>query len=72
MTRIWPAEVAANLDLGSLDKDVLSAHEIGEAASKVAVMSKVRSVLVDAQRKFANSGSGAVLDGTGHRHRGLP
>ena len=57
------SEVAANLDLGSLNKDVLSSHEIGEAASKVAVMSKVRSVLVDAQRKFANSGSGAVLDG---------
>lgn len=57
------AEVAANLDLGALDKTVLSAHDIGEAASKVAVMSKVRAVLVDAQRKFAASGSGAVLDG---------
>jgi len=57
------AEVAANLDLGSLDKSVLSAHEIGEAASKIAVMSKVRTVLVEAQRKFANSGLGAVLDG---------
>ena len=57
------AEVAANLDLGSLDKNVLSAHEIGEAASKVAVMSKVRAVLVDAQRKFANTPPGAVLDG---------
>jgi cytidylate kinase len=57
------AEVAANLDLGALDKTVLSAHDIGEAASKVAVMSKVRAVLVEAQRKFANSGSGAVLDG---------
>ncbi|MGB7336566.1 MAG: (d)CMP kinase [Salaquimonas sp.] len=57
------AEVAANLDLGSLDKDILSAHEIGEAASKVAVMSKVRSVLVEAQKKFAKSGKGAVLDG---------
>lgn len=57
------AEVAANLDLGRLDKTVLSSHEIGEAASKVAVMSKVRAVLVEAQRKFANSGQGAVLDG---------
>ncbi len=57
------AEVAANLDLGALDKTVLSAHDIGEAASKVAVMSKVRAVLVEAQRKFAASGSGAVLDG---------
>ena len=57
------AEVAANLDLGALDKEVLSAHEIGEAASKVAVMSKVRSVLVEAQKKFTKTGKGAVLDG---------
>ena len=55
--------VAEKLDLGSLDKDVLSAHEIGEAASKVAVMSRVRAVLVEAQRKFANKEPGAVLDG---------
>jgi len=58
------AEAAAEaLDLGSLDKEVLSAHEIGEAASKIAVMSGVRAILVANQRKFANSGSGAVMDG---------
>lgn len=55
--------VAENLDLGSLDRDVLSAHEVGEAASKVAVMSEVRRILVDQQRAFANTGKGAVLDG---------
>ena len=55
--------VAKNLDLGKLDRDVLSAHEIGEAASKVAVMSGVRQILVEQQRAFANSGAGAVLDG---------
>lgn len=55
--------VAEKLDLGSLNKDILSAHNIGEAASKVAVMSKVRSILVDAQREFANKEPGAVLDG---------
>lgn len=55
--------VAEKLDLGSLNKDILSAHEIGEAASKVAVMSRVRSVLVEAQRKFAGKEPGAVLDG---------
>ena len=55
--------VAEKLDLGSLNKDVLSAHEIGEAASKVAVMSRVRGVLVEAQRKFAGKEPGAVLDG---------
>ena len=55
--------VAEQLDLGSLNKDILSAHEIGEAASKVAVMSRVRKVLVDAQRAFANKEPGSVLDG---------
>lgn len=55
--------VAERLDLASLDKDILSAHEIGEAASQIAVMSGVRKVLVEAQRKFANKEPGAVLDG---------
>jgi len=57
------AEVASSIDLGALDREVLSTHEIGEAASKVAVMSGVRRALVEAQRKFAASGEGAVLDG---------
>ncbi|MFZ1815230.1 MAG: (d)CMP kinase [Rhizobiaceae bacterium] len=56
-------EMARNIDLGRLDRDVLSAHDVGEAASKVAVMPRVRVALVDAQRRFANSGTGAVLDG---------
>jgi len=55
--------VAEKLDLGMLDREVLSAHEIGEAASKIAVMGKVRKVLVDAQRSFAQKEPGAVLDG---------
>lgn len=55
--------VAEKLDLGTLDKDVLSAHEIGEAASKVAVMSRVREILVNAQREFAIKEPGSVLDG---------
>ena len=55
--------VAENLDLASLDREVLSSHEVGEAASKIAVMSNVRRMLVDIQRKFAESGKGAVLDG---------
>jgi cytidylate kinase len=42
---------------------VLSAHEIGEAASKVAVMPEVRRALVVAQRKFADNLPGTVLDG---------
>ncbi|MEM9278180.1 MAG: (d)CMP kinase [Pseudomonadota bacterium] len=55
--------VAENLDLAKLDREVLSAHEVGEAASKIAVMSNVRKLLVEMQRKFATSGKGAVLDG---------
>ena len=54
---------AENIDLGGLDRDILSAHDIGEAASKIAVMSKVRQTLVDKQREFASREPGAVLDG---------
>ncbi|MEO1988661.1 MAG: (d)CMP kinase [Martelella sp.] len=57
------AEMAGAIDLGGLDRAVLSAHEIGEAASKVAAMPKVRVALVAAQRRFAETGRGAVLDG---------
>ena len=57
------ADAAAHIDLGALDRDILSAHEIGEAASKVAAMPAVRVALVAAQRRFAESGRGAVLDG---------
>ena len=58
------AEVAAReLDLGALDRSVLSAHAIGEAASKVAVMPRVRQALLEAQRGFAGRPGGAILDG---------
>lgn len=57
------AETALALDLSNLDRSVLSAHDIGEAASKVAVMPKVRRALVEAQRAFARRKTGAVLDG---------
>ena len=56
-------QAALSLDLGALDRDVLSDHLIGEAASKVAVMSKVRTALVEHQRAFAKTMPGAVLDG---------
>ena len=55
--------VAQKLDLKGLDRTVLSAHEVGEAASKVAVMQNVRRALVEAQRKFADTLPGTVLDG---------
>ena len=57
------AVVAGNIDLAGLDRDVLSAHEYGEAASKVAVMPAVRRALVDKQREFAARPGGAILDG---------
>jgi cytidylate kinase len=57
------AEVARTLDLSGLDRSSLAAHAIGEAASKVAVMPKVRRALVEAQRDFAGTPPGAVLDG---------
>ena len=55
--------VAENLDFGQLDGAILSAHHIGEAASKVAVMTGVRKILVEGQREFAKKDKGAVIDG---------
>lgn len=55
--------VALNLNLAGLDRAVLSQHAIGEAASKIAIMPKVRRALVEAQRNFAIKEPGTVLDG---------
>lgn len=70
LTKGWPlgdephaVEAARLVDLGKLDKTTLSAHAVGEAASKVAVIPEVRRILVEKQRAFAQSPSGAVLDG---------
>jgi CMP/dCMP kinase len=57
------AKAAAAVDLSSLDRSTLSAHAIGEAASKIAVFPEVRRILVEQQRNFANQPGGAVLDG---------
>ena len=54
---------ARNLDLSRLDRDVLSAHEIGEAASRIAILPALREELVNLQRAFAEEEPGAVLDG---------
>ncbi len=56
-------EAARMVDLGSMDREGLSAHGVGEAASRVAVISDVRRILVDKQRAFAAQPGGAVLDG---------
>ena len=61
------AAVARDLDLSALDREALSRHHVGEAASRVAVMPAVREALLEAQRRFAaragESHGGAVLDG---------
>ncbi|MCA1299840.1 (d)CMP kinase [Stappia indica] len=54
---------ARNLDLGHLDRELLSSHEIGEAASRIAVLPGLREELVRLQRAFASEPPGAVLDG---------
>ncbi|MBD8878507.1 (d)CMP kinase [Roseibium polysiphoniae] len=56
-------EIAQNLDLAHVDKTVLSAHEIGEAASRIAVLGGLREELVRLQKDFAAAPPGAVLDG---------
>lgn len=55
--------MALNVDLAGLDRSVLAKHEIGEAASKIAVMPSVRRALVEAQRAFSKRTPGTVLDG---------
>ena len=54
---------AERLDLSRLDRETLSAHAVGEAASRVAVMPALRAALVRVQRAFAETPPGAVLDG---------
>jgi cytidylate kinase len=57
------AAAASVLDFALLDPVRLSAHEIGEAASRVAVLPGLRRALVEKQRAFAYVPPGAVLDG---------
>ena len=54
---------AVAVDLSALDRETLSQHAVGEAASKVATIAAVRRVLVDKQREFSRRAPGAVLDG---------
>jgi cytidylate kinase len=64
LDNVSAAETAARqIELAALDRAVLSAHAVGEAASKVAVIPGVRRVLVEKQREFAKAPPGAVLDG---------
>lgn len=57
------ANVAYGLDPATFNRAALSAHAVGDAASKVAVMPSVRAALFDVQQNFAKQEPGAVLDG---------
>lgn len=64
LDNVSAAETAARqVDLGALDREILSAHAVSDAASRVAVHPTVRKILVEKQREFARRLPGAVLDG---------
>jgi CMP/dCMP kinase len=55
--------VARGLGLSDFNDATLRTREMGEAASVVAAMPRVRAALIEAQRAFAARPGGAVLDG---------
>jgi len=64
LDNVSAAETAARqVDLSGLDREMLSAHAVADAASRIAVFPGVRRILVDKQRDFARTPPGAVLDG---------
>jgi CMP/dCMP kinase len=56
-------KIANDINFSKLDRSVLSAHHIAEAASKISTLPQVRRILVQKQRDFATHVKGAVLDG---------
>ncbi len=58
-----PVAAALELDPEKFGNPVLKTQRIGEAASVVAAIPKVREVLLNFQRQFAEGPPGAVLDG---------
>jgi cytidylate kinase len=54
---------ARDLDLRSLEDAGLRSKELGEAASIVAAVPEVRTLILDYQREFARRSPGAVIDG---------
>lgn len=55
--------IAKTLNFSRLDSSILSANDIGNGASKIAVMGNLRKILVQAQQEFAQQLPGSVLDG---------
>ncbi|MEN8895875.1 MAG: d(CMP) kinase [Yoonia sp.] len=58
-----PLDAAQTLTPEDLENPDLRSHDVAQAASKVAVISEVRTALVAFQRDFARRDGGAVLDG---------
>ena len=58
-----PAQAARDLEAADLARPDLRTAEAGQAASRVAAIPEVRSLLLDFQRVFALQEPGAVLDG---------
>lgn len=58
-----PIEAARALSAEDLENTNLRTADVAQAASKVAVIPKVREALIDFQRAFARREGGAVLDG---------
>ena len=58
-----PVAAARALDPRDLEDGSLRTPAVAQAASEIAVITDVRSALVDFQRKFAAREGGAVLDG---------
>jgi len=58
-----PLLAALALQPADLRRDDLRTAEVGQVASKVAAMPKVRGALLDFQKGFARRQGGAVLDG---------
>jgi len=54
---------ASEVNLADLDRDRLAAAGLGDAASRVAAMPRVRAALLKLQQDFARRPGGAVLDG---------
>ena len=58
-----PVAAAKALSAHDFARAGLRTAKVGQAASKIAALPKVRAALVDFQRKFARADGGAVLDG---------
>ena len=58
-----PVAAAKALTQHDFERAGLRTAKVGQVASKIAALPKVRAALVDFQHKFARSDGGAVLDG---------